>query len=172
MILIHTALLCEAQSFIEYYKLKKTNSTPKVYANNFIIICIGGVGEENTIKSLNYIFKNYIITNAFNIGIAGCNNTDVKIGTLFCTNHNLDKVPKLPLITSNQITYSSKIEETTLYDMEGSFFLEYCLTHLEDKNIYIFKIISDHLNPQKFNKDTIKSLISKQTIIHKYINLD
>ena len=71
MILIYCALLCEAQSFIEYFRLKKINSTPKIYANDNIINCIGGVGKENTQNSLNYIFKNYKISKAFNIGIAG-----------------------------------------------------------------------------------------------------
>ena len=57
MILIHTALLCEAQTFIEEYKLKKINS--KIYRNDKVILLISGIGKENTISSLDYMFLNY-----------------------------------------------------------------------------------------------------------------
>ena len=172
MILIHTALLCEAQSFIEYYKLKKINSTPKIYTNDTIVVCISGVGEENTKKSLHYIFQNYTIKKAFNIGIAGCNNTNIKIGNIYTINHHLTEIQSLPLITSNHIITNSKELQTTLYDMEGSYFQELCSVYLAEENIYIFKIVSDYLSSQKLAKDDVKSLISKQSIIHKFINLN
>jgi len=47
MILIHTALRCEAQTFIEYYKLKKLNS--KIYLNDEIAVLISSIGKQNTI---------------------------------------------------------------------------------------------------------------------------
>ena len=172
MILIHTALLCEAQSFIEYYKLNKTDSNPKIYANDTLIICISGVGEDNTIQSLNYIFKNFTIEKAFNIGIAGCNNAQINIGSLYSINRHLKEIQSLPLITSNNVITNSNEVQTTLYDMEGLFFNTLCLNYLSEENIYIFKVVSDHLSNEKLSKDYIKSLISKQTIIHKYINLN
>lgn len=172
MILIHTALLCEAQSFIEYYKLKKTNSYPKIYANDSLIICISGVGEENTIKALEYVFKNYKITKAFNIGIASCNDTNITIGSLFCTNQKLQEIQTLPLITSNIAVTNSQEKQTTLFDMEGSFFENICLNYLTKENIFIFKVVSDYLNDEILPKDFVKSLIHKQTILLKIINLN
>ncbi len=176
MILIHTALLCEAQSFIEYYKLKKTNSNPKIYSNDKIVLIITGVGKDNTLNGLNYIFKNFKILKAVNIGIAGCNNSDTPIGKLFCTNHNLEDIECCILKTVDNPTIAataniSIIENTTLYDMEGDYFLDYTLSKLSLNDIYIFKIVSDYLEDKILPKDYIKSIINKQKEqIIKYID--
>ena len=170
MILIHTALLCEAQSFIEYYKLKKTNN--KLYQNDELIVLISGIGKENTLLTLEDIFSNHTIIKAFNIGIAGCNDTTIEIGTLFCTNKCLKDIKKLPLITQDTITINSKETNPTLYDMEAKYFLSICSLYLKKEDIFIFKIVSDHLSSKKLPKDYIKSIISKQKIIHQFINLN
>jgi len=162
MILIYTALLCEAQTFIEKLKLKKISSTPKIYADDNYIICIGGVAQKNTKNSLNYIFQNYNIDKAINIGIAGCGDTTIKIGELFCTNRVLDKIPHKKLITSNTPVVKNStrsLKHLELYDMEGRYFEDICSDHLEKENIYIFKIVSDHLQNTKLSKDFVKSLI-------------
>ena len=169
MILIHTALLCEAQSFIEYYKLKKLNS--KIYLNDEIVILISGIGKENTISTLDYMFLHYDISIALNIGIAGCNDTSIEIGDLFCTNKKLPNVAFLPLITNDNVTTISSSDTTTLYDMEAQYFEEISLQHLKEDSIYIFKIVSDHLSDKKLAKDFIKSLIAKQKILHHFIKL-
>ncbi len=171
MILIHTALLCEAQTFIEFYKLKKINSTPKIYANDEIIICISGIKAKNTRSSLDYVYSNYNVTKAFTIGLAGCNNINIKIGNLYCTNQRIKEIETLPLITSDTVVTSSNALATSLYDMEAKYFFEESQKHLNDKDIYIFKIVSDHLNSQMLKKDFIKNLISKQKILHQFIKL-
>jgi len=171
MILIHTALLCEAQSFIEYYKLKKTNSTPKIYQNQNILVCISGIGKEKTLLALEYIYENYPINKAFNIGIAGCNDTNISIGSLYCTNHALDQINFLPLITSNTVVTKSKKKETTLYDMEAKYFLEISEKHLKNDALFIFKIVSDYLEDTTLPKDLIKKYITRQNNLHKFINL-
>ena len=158
MVLIHTALLCEAQSFIEEYKLKKINS--KIYKNDKIIILVSGIGKENTISSLNYMFLNYNITKAFNIGIAGVNNKSISIGQLACTNHRLEDIYYLKLITVDKVQINTDIyNETLLYDMEAKYFNNIVSNHLNKDNIYIFKIVSDYLSPKILKKDYIKSLI-------------
>jgi hypothetical protein len=169
MILIHTALLCEAQSFIEYYKLNKINSTPKIYANDKIIICISGIGSRNTISSLNYVFTNYTINKALNIGIAGCNNINIAIGSLYCTNQRIKEIENLPLITSDKVVTNSNALATSLYDMEGKYFDEITSKYLQQKDIYIFKIVSDHLSSEILQKDFIKNIIAKQKILHQFI---
>lgn len=173
MILIHTALLCEAQTFIEHYKLKKTNSNPKIYLNNILIVVISGVGKENTNNALKYIFNNYKISKAFNIGIAGSSNKNDKIGQLFCTNHKLTDIKYKDLISGDTVTTikeSENIKTNCLYDMEGDYFLEYVLNKLSLDNICIFKIVSDYLENKILSKDYIKSLISNhKLIICKYI---
>jgi len=169
MILIHTALLCEAQSFIEYYKLKKLNS--KIYLNDEIAILISGIGKQNTISTLDYMFINYNITKALNIGIAGCNDTSKSIGSLYCTNHQIPNIPFLPLITNDTVSTESSCNTPTLYDMEAKYFQDISTQHLPIDSIFVFKIISDYLSDEKLNKDYVKNLIAKQKILHQFIKL-
>ena len=170
MILIHTALLCEAQTFIEEYKLKKINS--KIYKNDKLIILVSGIGKENTILTLDYMFLNYSITKAFNIGIAGTNDLSINIGDVFCTNHKLLNIKYLDLLTVDKVQTQSNTNNTSiLYDMEAKYFENIASSYLIYDNIYIFKIVSDHLNSKILKKDHIKSLIKKNLKqISKYIN--
>jgi hypothetical protein len=159
MILIHTALLCEAQIFIEYYKLKKTNINPKIYSNNNIIVLISGIGKKNTTTKLNYIYNNYTITKAVNIGIAGVNNTNIKLGSLYCTNQKLDNIDTLDLSTKDTATVSCKLGITMLYDMEAEYFLDISNFYVAKNNIFVFKIVSDYLDDVILKKDDVKKLI-------------
>jgi hypothetical protein len=159
MVLLHCALLCEAQAFIEFYKLTKINS--KIYKNNHIVLLISGVGKQNTISTLDYMFINYHITSAINIGVAGCNNNSIAIGELFCTTHKLDGIDNLVLKTVDEPQTNSDTKEITLYDMEAKYFLDISLNYLDKKDIYIFKIVSDHLSNEILAKDFIKGLVRK-----------
>ena len=161
MILIHTALQSEAQSIIEFYKLQKCNSIPKIYKNNSILVVISGIGKNNTIDALQFVFKEYNISKAINIGIAGCNNQSILIGSLFCTNHTLENVNYLPLITNNIVTIKSDEDKKYLYDMEGEYFYTICQDNLEEKNIIIFKVVSDYLDDIILAKEFVKQLIYK-----------
>jgi len=170
MTFIYTALLSEAQTFIEKYKLQKVNSQPKIYANKNIIVLIGGIGKENTYSSLKYIFENYIISKAFNIGIAGCSDTTIEIGELFCTNRKLDDIKFMDCKTVDTPQLPSNVTPNTLYDMEASYYLEIVNEHLKQKDIYIFKIVSDHLDSTIPKKDFVKKIINdKFTQISKYL---
>ncbi len=161
MIFISCALQSEAQAIIEFYKLKKSNSNPKIYQNETIVLLIMGIGKENTITKLEYMFKNYEISKAINIGIAGCNDSSIKIGELFCTNKILNDIKYLQLKTVDKPQIVSSIINPTLYDMEGKYFLEISSKYLAEENIYIFKIVSDHLDDKILAKDYIKSLVYK-----------
>lgn len=167
MILIHTALLCEAQSFIEFYKLKKINS--KTYSNDKIVILISGIGKQNTIKELSNVFLYYNIKKAFNIGIAGCNDIQVPIGSIFCTNQKISNFSYLPLITKDEITTDSKYKESTLYDMEAKYFEDIVSKKLNKDSIFIFKIVSDHLSKERLAKDFIKKIISSHKNLYQFI---
>lgn len=158
MILIHTALLCEAQSIIEQYKLKKINSIPKIYSNDNILVLIGGIGKENTITSLKYIFSNFTISKAMNVGIAGCGDHSIPIGELYCTNHQLIDIQYKELITVDTPIISTK-QSPFLFDMEGKYFYEICLNYVDEKNIFLLKVVSDYLDIEKIDKNSVKSLI-------------
>ena len=159
MTLIHTALLSEAQYLIEYLKLTLVQKNPKIYKNNTIVLVVSGIGKENTLKSLEIVFKSYDISKAINIGIAGCNNFFINIGELFCTNQELIDINYLNLITVDTPVSSCNSKSTVLYDMEGRYFKEYALKYTKD--IYIFKVVSDHLEDTIPSKEFVKQLIKK-----------
>ena len=165
VILIHTALLCEAQSIIEKYKLTLQNKNPKIYASDSLLIVISGLGKDNTIKALEYVYNNFLITKSINIGIAGCNNRDIKIGELFCTNKKIDGLLTANLETVTVVQTKCDKKETQLYDMEAQYFENVSLEYLKENDIFIFKIVSDYLEDTIKSKDYVKSLIQKKLII-------
>jgi len=158
MILIHTALQCEAQCIIEYYKLKKTNSQPKIYSNEDILVLIGGIGKDNTLNKLTHIFTTYSITKAINLGIAGCSDLNTPIGSFFTTLNHLIDIEYKELVTVD-LAQTKNNNDNMLYDMEASYFLEVVQKYLTKENIEILKIVSDHLDNTRPNKESIKSLI-------------
>ncbi|MDD2699527.1 MAG: hypothetical protein PHF17_12120 [Arcobacteraceae bacterium] len=158
MVVIYTALLCEAQSIIEKYKLSKVNNNPKIYKNDILLVMIGGIGELNTKNSLEYLFENYKVKKAFNIGIAGCSDTEVEIGELFCTNKVLEDINFMELKTV-KTPQTLKEKEKFLYDMEGSYFLEVSQKYLKNEDIFVLKVVSDHLDDTILPKDKVKELI-------------
>jgi len=171
MTLIHTALLSEGQTFIEKYKLHKVNSLPKIYANKNMLVLIGGIGKENTYNSLEFVFKNYTITKAVNIGIVGCGDTTIEIGELFCTNKELKDIKSMHCKTVDIAQlHTPNVALNTLYDMEASYFLDVVNRYIHKENIYIFKIVSDHLDSSVPKKEFIKKLIhDKFTPISTYL---
>lgn len=158
MTVIYTAVLCEAQSIIEKYKLLKVNNSPKIYKNGTLLVIIGGIGELNTKSSLEYLFENYKVKKAFNIGIAGCSDKEVEIGELFCTNKVLEDINFIELKT---VKYPQILDESekSLYDMEGEYFLEISRKYLNDEDIFLFKVVSDYLDDTILPKDKVKKMI-------------
>jgi hypothetical protein len=154
MILIHTALLSEAQSLIEYYKLNLIQKNPRIYQKQEITLVVSGIGKQNTIKALSFLdIKHY--TKAINIGIAGCSNTNIPIGTIFSFPN---KIMTLKTV-DNPIVFSN--DTNTLFDMEAKYFYEYINQYLHKDNICIFKIVSDYLDNTIPNKEFVKQLIWK-----------
>lgn len=168
MIFIHTALLCEAQIFIEKYKLQ-TIQKKRLYQNNEILLYISGMGTEATSSIQNY-FEHNTFDKAINIGIAGTNDISLQIGTLAVCTKQKTSLLYIPLTTVNQAQTQNNSDKTMLYDMEGKSFFKIANKYLNEKDIYIFKVVSDHLNDTIPQKDTIKNIIGKNfDIIDQYI---
>jgi len=127
------------------------------------LVAVGGVGEKNTIDTLNFIFLHYKISKAFNIGIAGCNSDDISIGELFCTNQILKDIKHTKLITTNKPQSLNETKDLVLYDMEAKYFYDIVSQKLDKQNIFIFKIVSDYLEDKIPSKEFVKQLI-KQNI--------
>ena len=145
-VLIHTALQPEAQYLINFYKLKQDISIQnfKLFSNDNIILIVSGMGKKNTIDSLTFVFENYQIAKAINVGIAGCCDNSIKVGTLFCTNRLLPNINFAPITTVDTPLDSDEHLETLLVDMESVYFKEICLKYIKD--IYVFKVVSDYLD--------------------------
>ena len=158
--LIHTALLSEAQSIIETYKLELVQKNPKIYTNNTIVLVVSNMGKDNTTNTLKIVFDKYEITKAINVGIAGSGSKSYEIGSLFCTNKKLDGINSMTLKTVDEVQTTTD-EKEMLYDMEAKYFEEICLKNVDNKNIYIFKIISDYLDDTIPSKEFVKQLIKK-----------
>lgn len=160
-VLIHAALQAEVQYIINYYKLKQDNSVQnfKLFYNDKILIAISGMGKVKTINTLNYIFENYNITKAINIGIAGCCDSSIKIGTLFCINRLLPNINFASITCVDEALDSDENLETLLVDMESKYFNDVCSKNIKD--IYIFKVVSDYLDTTIPKKSFVIDLIQK-----------
>ena len=148
MKLLHFALLSEAQYFIEKLKLKKISSNPKIYKNNDFLVLIGGVGN-NSQKSLEYVFKNFLFSKAYNIGVAGSLDKSLNIGDLICLTHKFDG-----------IIYKD-FNDKNILDMERAIFFDLSKKYLDEKDIFILKIISDYNDTKSLNKEFVKQLMIK-----------
>jgi purine nucleoside permease len=159
--LIHTAFFAEAKPIIEHLKLQCTQSKPyKMYQRDDIVLIVSGMGAKNTLH-VRDIFETYEIKKAINIGIAGCVNTSIEIGSLVCTTHQFDAM-LFETISSVDTPCEDKDNlTTTLVDMESETFLHASKEFLHVEDIYIFKIVSDHLDSTIPKKEFVWEIIGK-----------
>jgi len=159
--LLYIALKQEAKPIIEYFKLQCIQTKPyKVYKNNDIVLTICGMGKENTLH-VKEVFKKYDISKAINIGIAGCKDKSIEIGSLFCTNQKLDFINHESLTTVNKPLDDKKNLKTTLVDMEAESFISICKEFLDIKDIYVLKVVSDHLDITIPKKEFVWKIIER-----------
>ena len=73
-ILIHTTSIIEANPIIDFFNLKELENPQqiKIYSNDDILLIISGVSRDLIVQSLDYVFKNYSISKAFDLSIASC----------------------------------------------------------------------------------------------------
>ncbi|NQY93368.1 MAG: nucleoside phosphorylase [Campylobacteraceae bacterium] len=169
--LIHTALHPEAKPIIQYFNLlpNKTYEPLKIFENENYILVVAGIGRTQTKNILPFIFDNFKIKKAINIGIAGCKDKSVKLGTLFCVNQTVKDIQTTTITTVDSPLDDVSLLHTTLVDMESEEFLQISKTYLNPKDIYVFKIVSDYLSkniPDKsFVFNSIKKSIPKWEIV-------
>lgn len=163
--LIYCSLLPEAQVLINFLKLKQDNSVqnlPKDYLlfkdeDNKYLLLVSNNTKENCQKSLEFIYKNEKIEKAINIGIAGCSDGSVKIGTLFCTNRLLFGINFGSITTVNTPLETDENLQTLLVDNQAKYFEEISKEYCSD--IYTFKIVSDYLETKIPTDSFISELI-------------
>jgi len=159
--LIHTALFPEAKPIIEYFKLQCLQTKPyRIYQRDNIILIVSGMGHKQTLH-VEDILKEYEICRAVSIGIAGCKDYATPIGTLTCTTHKLEHIPFMDITSVDTPVNDAKKLDTMLVDMEAKTFLHVAKRYLHVDYIYIFKIVSDHLDTTIPKKEFVWNIIEK-----------
>ena len=128
--LIYCSQSSEAQPLINFLKLSQSNNVQNLPEGNKVytsqddeyLLVVSGTGKENCQKSLEFIYKNYEISKALHIGTAGCSDSSIKVGTLFCTNRLLPNINFAPVTTVDQPLETDEDLETLLVDMEAKTF--------------------------------------------------
>jgi len=157
--LVHVALKHEAKPIIEYFKLQCVQTKPfKIYEKDDIVLVVCGMGKENTLH-VKEVFKKYDIKKAINVGIAGCKDKTIEIGSIFCTTHQIKNIKFTTLSTVNEPLDNPKNLKTTLVDMESKHFISTCKEFLDIKDIYILKVVSDHLDTSIPKKEFVWKII-------------
>jgi hypothetical protein len=161
--LIYAALKSEAQGVIEKLRLRKNPTYDGVSEGAGIVLLRGGVGEAATKRALESILKSrrWSIGRAVNIGIAGCSDRSVPVGSLFCCNRRLPEIAYMPLRSVAAPRSSHEGEEATLYDMEAEHFTKAVRPFVPEDEIYLFKVVSDHLDGFDLSRDEVKNIIAK-----------
>lgn len=173
----------EAQPFINKLHLKKDLTCTKfqIFKNTEITLLISGVGKIKSVVALTYLLSKTDISPEdllINIGICGCKDKTVALGSIFLCNKIIDNDTKhtfYPDIIFKHNFNESSIETTSLLDnnpkkfsgnlidMESSGIYEAASTFLQPHQIFFIKIVSDHLNTSKITKDNISKLISNSS---------
>lgn len=171
--LIYCALLPEAQALINFLKLKQETEVQnlpignKLYSDedNKYLLIVSGIGKKNCINSLEYIYKNHKIKKAISIGIAGCSDSSIKIGTLFTTNRLIPNINFASITTVDTPLESDEELETLLVDMESWYFQEFSKKYCDD--VYSFKVVSDYLDIEIPKKAFVIELIQNSLPLWK-----
>jgi len=164
MIYIFVATKAEAQAFVDKYKLpKKRQNTITYFENEKLCVIITGIGVKNAIDVATTIKQHFALTikdTIYNIGIAAASTT-YAIGEVVSIKECRYKEHCIELSNSGVTLTTLDTPLTTLrdgvFDMEG-YGIAFVFSEL---NLYIYKVISDHAQPQIISKDYAKRLIFK-----------
>ncbi len=164
MTYIFTALKPEAQAFVDKYKLQKSRlNNFTIFSNSEILLIISGLGVKNMQDACSFILSNYPVlpTDIYiNIGICASDKKYligelIEIGKIRYENLLYTLNENINTTINCQDTQATK-SKYSLVDMESFGFYKVLG---EQKNSYIFKVVSDHFEPDKITKESSKKLI-------------
>lgn len=158
-----TALKSEAQAFVDKFKLKKSKLDGfTLFQHELFVLIISGIGIQNATLATQTLLKNFHISNHdifINIGICGASKK-FSIGDLveMSAIYYQGEFFKVNEYNGYNITCVNEAEFQERYeivDMESYGFYN----ALINKNIYIFKVVSDHFEPHTITKEKTKQLL-------------
>lgn len=165
---IVTALKPEAQAFVDKYKLKKSKLAGfSLYENENFTAIISGIGVEKSTLATTTLLNHFKVKDNdifLNIGICGASKSH-NIGDLIeiSSINYIDKSFKINQKNGHTLTCLNEAISENKYeivDMESYGFYKALADKID--NIQIFKVVSDHFEPQKVTKEKTKSLIFKK----------
>jgi len=173
-----TYILCafeiEARALIDRYKLQKGKSGPyKIFSNEDILVFISGMGQDNAVEAIQNMLLNFPNTHKdifINLGICAAQSS-YEIGEILQIKKLKDEEASHLLKTPDSgiktvSCFSSKVPldrpvNEDIAEMEAMSFYTNIREYYEAKNISFLKVVSDHFNPNKPDKQFIISLIQK-----------
>jgi succinylglutamate desuccinylase len=156
----------EARVYIQ--KLKLSQIDANIYANKDTVLTVTAMGKESVDK-LRETFRRYppSIDSVFiNFGIAGCSDENIPKGTVFCVgtlHYNDETITLKNGVQCRSFTaVQSQKFDGFLCDMESFFLVKAALKHIKIENIYVYKVVSDHLKDAKIpTKQELNNWIEK-----------
>ena len=159
-ILIHTTSIIEANPIIDFFNLHKLENTSKIqtYSNDEILLIVSGISKDLITNSLDYVFKNFPISKAFDLSIASCSDGTIALGTLFCTNRFIGGLNFANITTIEKSLDNDENLDTLLVDKQALFFSQKCKENIKD--YYVLKIVSDYFDEIEPTNEKIFELIN------------
>jgi len=162
------ALKAEAQAFKEYYKLKKISyENITFFQNEDITLFTTGLSNATMQKNLTLFLSHFELKKddkIINIGICAAPKS-YEVGELCFVSTIVYNNEKFLLNNKNYNTITSldcpaTKEYSTFVDMESFGFYK----ALERKEVqkFMFKVVSDHFEPQNVTKDFAKKIVFKK----------
>jgi len=166
MIYIVVALKSEAQAFVDYYKLQKSKlGAYTFFSHKSFKLIVSGIGVQNARVATQTLINNFDISDEdtyYNIGICGASK-----------NYALGSLLQVGAIEHQEITYNfntkhkkivcvdEEISDNSfdIVDMESYGFYDAVVHNPAIQNFYIYKIVSDHFQPQTITKEKTKALV-------------
>lgn len=163
-ILIHTTSIIEANPIIDFFNLKELENPQqiKIYSNDDILLIISGISRDLIVQSLDYVFKNYSISKAFDLSIASCSDGSIALGTLFCTNRFIGGLNFANVTTVEKPLETDEELETLLVDKQAQFFSQICKENIKD--FYVLKIVADYFDEVEPTNEKIFELINNSIL--------
>ena len=176
----------EAQSIISHYNLVK-NNTSHIYSNGNVFLFIIGVGNKkvlNRLKSFVLNYNQWESTTIINIGIAGGNQLDVKLGEIYRVSSIVDQhsgrmyfpdillksiIDESDLTTVLKPINNKPVTQRGLVDMEASTIFQFMSKYVPPHRLNFLKIVSDYMDTSVINNLKINRLIKIQMNI--FINI-
>ncbi|NLG89735.1 MAG: hypothetical protein GX494_11115 [Clostridiaceae bacterium] len=183
MIMIFTALYCEAKPIIRFFGLKKDTGHHlfQVFKNDDIILLVTKPGIVNAAIGVTHLCSAYPPNPSdllLNIGICGAGDRNIPTGTVYLCNKIYemdtgiyfypDMIFAHPFEESGIVSSSNPVSEKhsadipeLLADMEASGIYRAGILFFQPHQMFFIKIVSDYLQSDKIDSSIVSELIGQ-----------